>query len=80
MVKSVRRKSLLPIGAYIKKLMKMVIIVSSMILPELLKEAVLTYVFVSSLVSFVFDNTLIDFRDYASSLSKYRDKLILTAF
>ena len=60
--------------------MKIVIIVSSMILPELLEEAVLTNVFVSSLVSFVFEMALIDFRDYASSLSKYRDKFILTAF
>ena len=76
---SARRKSLLPTGAYIKKLIKMVMIVSSMILPELLKDVELTLVVELSLVSDVIVRILVSLLDYASSLNKYLDKFILIA-
>ena len=57
----------------------MVMIVSSMILPELLKDVELTLVVELSLVSDVMVMILVSLLDYASSLNKYLDKFILMA-
>ena len=57
----------------------MVMIVSSMILPELLKDVELTLVVELSLVSDVIVMILVSLLDYASSLNKYLDKFILMA-
>ena len=54
-------------------------IVSSMILPELLKDVELTLVIELSLVSDVIVRILVSLLDYASSLNKYLDKFILIA-